>query len=97
MHTLGAGALTRAVSLHRLANERIVLLAKDDTGTCLLLCPVALAASCCVRPTIARSYLGEVNFTNCPLAGRVVIGIRMGIVRPEQAKLHELLEKELQE
>ena len=37
------------------------------------------------------SVLGEVNFTNCPLAGRVVIGIRMGIVRPEQAKLHEPL------
>ena len=56
MHTLGAGALTRAVNLHRHANERIVLLAKDDTGTCLLLCPVALAASCCVRPTMAQSY-----------------------------------------
>ena len=37
------------------------------------------------------SVLGEVNFTNCPLAGRVVIGIRMGIVRPEQAKLQEPL------
>ena len=49
-HTLGAGALTHAVSLHRHANERIVLLAKDDTGTCLLLCPVALSASCCRRP-----------------------------------------------
>ena len=28
-HTLGAGALTHAVSLHRHANERIVLLAKN--------------------------------------------------------------------
>ena len=37
------------------------------------------------------SVLGEVNFTNCPLAGRVVIGIRMGVVRPEQGKLQEPL------
>ena len=33
-----------------------MLLAKDDTGTYLSLCPVALAASCCVRPTIAQTY-----------------------------------------
>ena len=37
------------------------------------------------------SVLGEVNFTKCPLAGRVVIGIRMGVVRPEQGKLQEPL------
>mgnify|MGYP003313895102 CR=1 FL=1 len=35
------------------------------------------------------SVLGEVNFTNCPLAGRVVGGIRMGVVRPEQGKLQD--------
>ena len=86
IHTLGAGALTRAVSLHRHANERIVLLAKDDTGTCLLLCPVAL-----LQATDHCSVLGQVNFTNCPLAGRVVIEIRMGVVRPEQGKLQEPL------
>ena len=37
------------------------------------------------------SVLGEVNLTNCPLAGRVVIEIRMGVVRPEQGKLQEPL------
>ena len=35
------------------------------------------------------SVLVELNFTNCPLAGRVVIGIRMGVVRPEQGELQD--------
>ena len=37
------------------------------------------------------SVLREVNFTNCPLDGRVVGGIRMGVVRREQGKLQEPL------
>jgi hypothetical protein len=90
IHAVRGGArgrvCPRAVSLHRHANERIVLLAKDDTRTCLLLCPVAL-----LQAPDHCSVLGQVNFTNCPLAGRVVIEIRMGVVRPEQGKLQEPL------
>ena len=53
----------------------------------IALSPSQRAAAC------ARPLLGPrgSNSTNCPLAGRVVVGIRMGVVRPEQGKLQEPL------
>ena len=90
MHTLGAGALTRAVSLHRhmqmsasCCSQKMI---QGHAYYCAL-SPSQRAAACARQLLSLRgSY-----FTNCPLAGRVVVGIRMGVVRPEQGKLQEPL------
>ena len=77
--------MPRRRGLAQACKERIVLLAKKgyrDMLTPLSFCPrseLLSAPDRCLR--ITQSY--------CPLAGRFVGGIRMGVVRPEQGELQD--------